>query len=201
MTINEVRRCLEAVGLIVKDGKRNGNNTGDELRFTTGEIVTVYDNGTITPQGKNPSRVREILGIDDARPVVDGQPGASRKVFIVYGHDQHARTQLEAMLLRWELEPLILDQLPSEGQTLIEKLEKYAQKDVAFAVVLATPDDEGNIVGRPDERKQRARQNVVLELGILLAKLGRFESGDLVEKPRKDGTAFRHTGTHLPSVH
>jgi predicted nucleotide-binding protein len=31
----------------------------------------------------------------------------------------------------------------------------------------------GNAVGKDDERKHRARQNVVLELGMLLAKLGR----------------------------
>ncbi|WP_315548932.1 TIR domain-containing protein [Lautropia mirabilis] len=47
------------------------------------------------------------------------------------------RTELEAMLRRWRLEPLILDQLPSEGQTIIEKLEKYTA-EVKFAVVLAT---------------------------------------------------------------
>ena len=40
------------------------------------------------------------------------------------------------MLRRWRLEPLILDQLPSEGQTIIEKLEKYTA-EVNFAVVLA----------------------------------------------------------------
>src|SRR5687768_8725018 len=33
-----------------------------------------------------------------------------------------SRTELEAMLRRWELEPLILDQLTSGGQTIIEKL-------------------------------------------------------------------------------
>jgi len=47
------------------------------------------------------------------------------------------------MLRRWGLEPLILDQLPSKGQTIIEKLEEYTA-GVGFAVVLATPDDEGH---------------------------------------------------------
>ena len=36
----------------------------------------------------------------------------------MYGHNKDARTQLEAMLRRWDLEPLILDQLPSAGCTL-----------------------------------------------------------------------------------
>jgi predicted nucleotide-binding protein len=46
----------------------------------------------------------------------------SRQVFVVYGHDDPSRTSLEAMLRRWNLEPIILDQLTSGGQTIIEKL-------------------------------------------------------------------------------
>jgi hypothetical protein len=40
--------------------------------------------------------------------------------------------------------------------------------EVRYAVVLATPDDEGHPRGKPDEKRFRARQNVVLELGVLL---------------------------------
>lgn len=45
--------------------------------------------------------------------------------------------------------------------------------EASFGVVLATPDDEGYRANRPDEKAYRARQNVVLELGMLLTKLGR----------------------------
>src|SRR5262249_8121555 len=96
----------------------------------------------------------------------------SRKVFVVYGHDTKARTELEAMLRRWGLDPLILDQLTSGGQTIIEKLEK-ARGEANFAVVLATTDDEGQRRDHPEEKAFRARQNVVLELGMMLAVLGR----------------------------
>lgn len=89
------------------------------------------------------------------------------------------------MLRRWDLDPLILDQLPSEGRTVIEKLEKYTQSDVVFGVVLATPDDEGNTIGKPDEKKLRARQNVVLELGLLLSKLGRSKVAVLLKSQEK----------------
>jgi predicted nucleotide-binding protein len=80
---------------------------------------------------------------------------------------------------------LILDQLPSEGATLIEKIEKYAREDVPFAVVLATPDDEGFPAGKADERKARARQNVVLELGLLLGKLGRARVAILLKNQER----------------
>jgi predicted nucleotide-binding protein len=76
------------------------------------------------------------------------------------------------MLRRWDLDPIILDQLPSEGATLIEKLENYVA-NVGFAVVLATPDDVGYPKNKEDQKAYRARQNVVLELGVLLAHLGR----------------------------
>ena len=100
----------------------------------------------------------------------------------MYGHDNDAKTQLEVMLRRWKLDPLILDQLPSEGATIIEKLEKYTSK-VGFAVVLATPDDEGHRVAHSDEKVYRARQNVVLELGMLLARLGRSRVAILLKDP------------------
>lgn len=70
------------------------------------------------------------------------------------------------------MEPIVLDQLTSEGDTLIEKLER-SMRDAAFAVVLATPDDEGHVKGKRNEKRFRARQNVVLELGMMLRGLGR----------------------------
>ena len=92
------------------------------------------------------------------------------------------------MLRRWALEPLILDQITSGGQTIIEKLEK-ARGQANFAVVLATPDDEGHKAGVESEKAYRARQNVVLEMGMMLATLGRekvailLKSGVEMERP------------------
>jgi predicted nucleotide-binding protein len=110
----------------------------------------------------------------------------SRRVFVVYGHDTVARTQLEAMLRRWDLEPVILDQLPSKGLTIIEKLEECRQ-DVGFAVVLATADDEGHKRENPNQILFRARQNVVLELGMMLAAMGRSKVAILMDaNPRME---------------
>lgn len=182
MNVDEAQSRLEAGGLIVESRTRLGNDTGYQLRSKTGEIVNVFDKGTVSVQGKNQQQARQLLGVDQGADATREVPAlASRKVFVVYGHDGTARTQLEAMLRRWGLDPLILDQLPSEGQTIIEKLEKYAGEDVRFAVVLATPDDEGHVRGKPDENKYRARQNVVLELGLLLAKLGRSKVAILMK--------------------
>jgi hypothetical protein len=86
-------------------------------------------------------------------------------VFIVHGHDLAKREELQALLGRLGLQPIVLDEQDSMGMTVIEKLEYYAE-NCAFAIVLVTPDDLMQV-------GVRARQNVVLELGWFMAKLGR----------------------------
>lgn len=148
---------------------------GVQLKFTNGSVINVFDKGTVTPQGKEVDLVKQLLGLapgQQAATVAVKKVVGNNKVFVVYGHEEQARARLDAMLRRWGLEPLILDQLPSEGQTIIEKLEKYTGA-AQFGVVLATLDDIGYRANHPDEQAYRARQNVVLELGMLLSKLGR----------------------------
>ena len=183
METNEAIKLLETEGLKLKSQKRLGNDTGEQLCFETGEVVNVYDKGTCLVQGKNTVKTKQIL-FGDSSTTQTNQPTVSNKVFVVYGHDTTAKTQLEAMLRRWDIEPLILDQLPSGGQTIIEKLEHYT-KQAHYGIVLTTPDDEGHPSGKPHEKQYRARQNVVLELGMLLAKLGRDKVAILI-KSQKD---------------
>jgi predicted nucleotide-binding protein len=172
--LEEAISRLQAAGLEVlsKDPIQHGH----KICLNTGAIVNVFHTGNVNVQGRNQAEAKLALGIDDGETAVaisrTGRGGLNNKVFVVYGHETGARTQLEAMLRRWGLEPLILDQLPSEGQTIIEKLESYTTS-VNFAVVLATPDDQGHRSGHSDEIAYRARQNVVLELGMLLSRLGR----------------------------
>lgn len=171
MTADEIREILVRSGEKITSDSRLTNNTGEQIRTASAAIVNVYDSGKVQVQGKNRDRIEALLAksADAADPE---RREAKRSVFVVYGHDQQSRDQLEAMLRRWRVEPLILDQLPTEGQTVIEKLEGTIDR-CDFGVVLATPDDEGHRAGRNDERTFRARQNVVLELGMLLARLGR----------------------------
>lgn len=185
MELADIKSHLSKAGYTVKEEKRLGNNTGTQLRLTNGAIVNVFDKGTYNVQGTQSEAVEALLR-DGEPAVARAHPAPARptRVFVVYGHDQNARTQLEAMLRRWGLEPLIMDQLPSEGQTIIEKLESYAS-DAQFAVVLATPDDEGYRANHPGEKAFRGRQNVVLELGMLLQKLGRKRVAILLKEQDK----------------
>lgn len=181
MTPDDVRRLLADAGYQVKCEGRLGNDTGIRMDLATGQIVNVYDSGKHNVQGKNPEPIRRIL---EGAPSVEGTSAKNRQVFVVYGHDRAARTELADMLRRWKLEPLILEELPSEGMTIIEKLEHY-RGAVEFAIVLATPDDEGHRAGSTSEKAFRARQNVVLELGMMLSFLGRRHVAILIKDQEK----------------
>lgn len=93
------------------------------------------------------------------------------KVFIVHGHDSATREMVARFLEKLELEPIILHEQPNRGRTIIEKFEDYSE--VEFAIILLTPDDIGTVKDSQHDLKPRARQNVILELGFFLGKLGR----------------------------
>lgn len=67
----------------------------------------------------------------------------SDRVFVVHGRDDAARESTARFIKQLELEPIILHEQPNAGRTIIEKLEDHL--DVAFAVILLTPDDIGGI--------------------------------------------------------
>ena len=145
---------------------------GKSISLSNGGIINCYNTGKHVVQGKNQEETKALL---EESSVI-----CNRKIFVVYGHDDTARTQLEALLRRWDLEPIILDQQASGGQTIIEKLEEYSS-EVGYAIVLATPDDEGRAKSE-DGYKSRVRQNVVLELGLFLSKLGREKVAILLKE-------------------
>lgn len=98
-------------------------------------------------------------------------PHDSRRVFVVHGHDDGTKETVARFLQTLKLVPIILHEQPNQGRTVIEKFEKHS--DVAFAVVLLTPDDVGHSAREPEKVAPRARQNVVLEMGYFLGSLGR----------------------------
>ena len=115
------------------------------------------------------------------------------KVFVIHGHDEAARETVARFLEKLGLEPVILHEQANKGRTIIEKFEDHA--DVAFAVVLLTPDDMGGLKDKETELKPRARQNVILELGFFLGKLGRqrvcpLVKGDMETPSDYDGVVY-----------
>jgi predicted nucleotide-binding protein len=91
------------------------------------------------------------------------------KVFVVHGQDVGGRDAVARFLDGVGFESVILHEQANRGLTAIEKVE--VNSDVGFAVVLLTPDDMGGL--KNETPKPRLRQNVVLEPGYFIGKLGR----------------------------
>lgn len=111
-----------------------------------------------------------------AEPIIDksqteDKKDLSKKVFIVHGHDDTAKSELALIISSLGFEPIILHEQANEGMTLIEKLEKHS--DVGYAFILLTPDDVGSSANQRENLHARARQNVVFEFGLFAGKLGR----------------------------
>jgi predicted nucleotide-binding protein len=110
--------------------------------------------------------------VSPKHPTVDVARGAGNNyVFLVHGRDETLLHQTARFLEKLQLKPIVLFEKPGQGKTILEKLERYG--NTTFAVVLLTPDDVGRLASEDGEERPRARQNVVLELGYFLGRLGR----------------------------
>lgn len=96
----------------------------------------------------------------------------SRRVFVVHGHDHEMKETVARTLQDLDLQPVILHEKPNLGRVIIEKILDYS--DVGFAVVCLSADDVGRTRSQSsDSDRPRPRQNVLLELGFFIGKLGR----------------------------
>jgi predicted nucleotide-binding protein len=120
-------------------------------------------------------------------------PSSNHKVFIVHGRDEEVKQSVARFLEKLGLEAVVLHERSNTGKTIIEKFEKHS--DVAFAVVLMTPDDCGGIKAIDPVLRDRARQNVIFELGYFMGKLGRDRvsallKGDIERPSDSDGIVY-----------
>lgn len=170
---------------------------GHQFKLVGGTKVSCFNTGRVLVQGKDNLIKKEVETLfstqtapskhrRSASPTADQYASERKRVFIVYGHDSTARNALELLLRRLNLRPIIFQNMPGVGETIIEKPDRLTKAD--FACVLITPDDEGRKRDVNDNLRPRARQNVVLELGMVLARLGRHNvailiKGDDIERP------------------
>jgi predicted nucleotide-binding protein len=119
------------------------------------ELVKIAKEKTEIKPDISSKTVTEINEVDD------------RKVFVVHGHDMATLHELCRLLKdEFDLEPVVLSEQPSVGlDTIISKFERLAS-NCFCAIILLTPDDK---VEKSD--LNRARQNVIFELGYFLGML------------------------------
>lgn len=184
-------------------------------KFSTkdGGILLWYENGTLLCQGKEPSKNKIFNIVKDAENWEQSQEqkveDKHSNIFVVYGHDLHSRDQLELLLSKINInDPFILGKTSGKGLTIIEALEQHLSRDgeANVGIVLLTPDDMGYSVKDGEESiRGRARQNVILEMGMLLSKLGREHTIILVkgniERPSDlDGIIYLQYENHIKEV-
>lgn len=156
--------------------------------------------------GADPAAPRPALVAPAAHTATPAAAKAKDKVFVVHGHDAVAREQLELVLHKLGLDPFVLANTGGGGLTIIESLEDEigGNADAArFGIVLMTPDDMG-YSKRDGEAKvePRARQNVVLEMGMLISALGRpnvaiLKKGHLEVPSDADGILYIGFNDHV----
>lgn len=139
-----------------------GGNVSRALQGMVNQILVPFSRDYI-------DYIKRETGEEEAGIMPIKSEPAARKVFVVHGRDDGAKEGVARFLERLGFEAIILHEQASQGRTIIEKVEAHGE--VGFAVILLTPDDEGNAVG--EAVQPRARQNVVLELGYFLGRLGR----------------------------
>lgn len=187
---------IEADQVIRVDGKEG---TVGEFRERLNEALhksglRYLQGGIIRPEDQNGveaaipySSDREILnkaetGIErffEEKPTAMKNPN----VFVVHGHGETATLHTARLVEKLGLTPIILREQPNSGATVIEKFEKHSNVD--FAIILMTADDIGcakDAAFNQDSLQPRARQNVILELGYFIGKLGRKNVCVLKEK-------------------
>jgi predicted nucleotide-binding protein len=119
-----------------------------------------------------------------AKPSGDApsQAQLGHRVFLVHGHDEAVLHGVARFVQGLGIEVVILREQPNKGRTIIEKFIEHAT-NVGFAIVLLTGDDRGGAKTAAFEvQLLRARQNVILELGFFLGKLGRMRVCALYQK-------------------
>lgn len=130
--------------------------------------------------------LEQDMTIPMGAPKATTKPQAdSTSIFVVHGHDEATREKVARLLEKLGLNPIILHEQPNQGRTIIEKFE-HNSAPAGFAVVLLTADDLGGV--QQDKLQPRARQNVLLELGYFVGKLGRSQV-----------CALREEGVEIPS--
>ena len=141
------------------------------------EFQRMYLRGLETAEAVLRSMIDEVeeYWMDDDEELI--LPNAQEKrrqtntdnIFIIHGRDQGARYTVAVFLKDLGLEAVILQEQASQGLTVIEKFERWAEVD--FAIALLTPDDVGG--SHDDDLQPRARQNAIFELGYFIGKYGR----------------------------
>lgn len=122
-------------------------------------------------------------------------------VFIIHGHDNEMKNTVARFLEGIGVDAVILHERPDKSRTIIQKVLDYAN-DIGYAIALLSPDDMGYSKERgAGSELPRARQNVILELGIFLGKHGKDKVILLVREREKIEFPSDYDGVLVKDYH
>jgi predicted nucleotide-binding protein len=207
-TIDELKTLVEGTGVTGTWEQRNNHWC---FRGTRRQVLDWYPTtNKVLVQGQDSETFSALLN-KAASGSLQSEPSRSKgngeaRIFVVHGHDTHAREQLELVLMKLGLQPFILMNAHGGGRTIIEALEHQIYENAAFGIVLMTPDDYGYPKTKTDaDRQPRARQSVILEAGMILAALGRsrmavLKKGALETPSDLDGLLRLEFNEHVKEI-
>lgn len=207
-SFEEIQTVVSSCGLSGEWGLDPDSNRYS-YRSRTGQILNWWPSkGTVQFQGKKPDAFRVAFeAVAEGTTTKSAVTTASEaKIFVVHGHDREARDQLELVLMRLGLSPYILQNQDGGSSTIIEALEQNIYREAAFGIVLLTPDDFGySKMAGETEKQPRARQNVILEMGMVMAALGRpkmaiLQKGALERPSDTDGILRIEFNDHVREI-
>ncbi len=164
----------QKLSAIAGDFFDNKGNIWCQFKNSSGATVNLFQNGTVQFQNASSEFVEEVKNYLGCKESISDK-NERKNIFIVHGHDLNCLYEVELLLRRVKLDPYVLINNDNSGKTIIEALEESLINDNTIGIVLMTPDDYGKSKRDPEDKdlEPRARQNVVLELGILIGAVGR----------------------------
>ncbi|MCF8374326.1 MAG: nucleotide-binding protein [Bacteroidales bacterium] len=110
--------------------------------------------------------LEEIIIANPEIEIISAKKTINKTAFIIHGHDNELKIEVQLLLKRAGVNSIVLHERTDKGRTIIDKLIDETEL-AGYGIALLTPDDliiDGN---------NRARQNVILEIGYFLGALGK----------------------------
>lgn len=161
---------ITTLGTITKSDQPGAKSLDEELQGAERVVSDVCDQIDYMTRD-----VSYGLSTSAYQEALRGAKSAIPNIFIVHGHDLLLLKEIVSVLDRLCLNPIVLKNLDNRGRTIIEKFEEEVEK-CDYVIVLLTGDDEARssrAQNKTDGWKNRARQNVIFELGFFVGRLGR----------------------------
>lgn len=151
---------------VANEGANGYNLPGNLIYRSHGDLNDAVYNFNEQFLGYFEQVLQDIVNANPEIETNDLEKVEGDTVFIVHGHDNELKTEVQLLLTRAGVNNIVLHEQADKGRTIIDKLVGESNSS-NYAIALLSPDD---IVS---DGAKRARQNVILEIGYFIGRLGK----------------------------